>query len=290
MKLTRHQEKRLGDLASLVKKSNLSPIIFVSIGLAKFGIKSNFTLERVKKDKLPAIYKLLDKANLFYRFSTKSGVNKVIVGTSKKELNEIYSLESRIFSANESSEEVYKYGRLMGYPKCCSKAMAEGRIGEDMVNNPGYHYMTQSPWPWPLSFLEPLVWHIPCSSDCSKSIKIGQSNSFLRKKFFPNYKSSDLLEIYDLWVLHFRDNLNLFFKGIKDGHSIRVKKIFYKNINPHTERTNLGENLEEAVQLIKDIEVNDTLFIDDKVIQLDNEKIYKKEDISDGCLIKFTLQ
>lgn len=268
--------------------------------LVENGIKRNCTIENVQIDYLDFFQEVIDFLGLKSIFSEKTGIPKIIIGNEREEVDEIHQLEERIFiDKRDNEKEIFRYGVLMGYPSCCCKKSSKGlrNYDQNLKNTPGYHYYCQNPWPWQLSYIEPLVYHIPCSPNCAESIKIGEDISNARKSFFPEFDTSYPPKVHPSYVLDFSENLRVCFRGQEDeSGSIKVTRILVKKLFPHIENTTLSQNLKKEIYFAKKIGKNGTLTIkEDQIIFRNNSNIkqekikYERKDKSRGLLVRFVI-
>ena len=74
----------------------------------------------------------------------------------------------------------YFFGKLLGYPSCCSKKIAE--IGENEIDSYEKELVLQNQFAQPFDLINPegylkghaLISHIPCCCNCKKSLKLAQ--------------------------------------------------------------------------------------------------------------------
>lgn len=78
------------------------------------------------------------------------------------------------------TNHTYLFGRILGYPGCCSKKLAE--IGENEIDSFERELVLQNRFVSPFDLINPegyvkgyaLISHIPCCCDCKKSLKLAQ--------------------------------------------------------------------------------------------------------------------
>lgn len=79
------------------------------------------------------------------------------------------------------SNHTYFFGKLLSYPSCCSKKLAN--IGENKIDAFEKELVEQNKFAPPFNLINPegyvkgyaLISHIPCCSECKKSLKLAQN-------------------------------------------------------------------------------------------------------------------
>lgn len=101
-------------------------------------------------------------------------------------LNDDYANSLR--EADESKDD-FKFGKMLDYPTCCIKKVAEAGKVPSIIE--AFHYLQENQkynvWTWPIAMIgdASLLVHYPCSSQCEESIDLAKKHFELIHKYAP---------------------------------------------------------------------------------------------------------
>jgi len=171
----------------------------------------------------------LDKINMKFSLSKEYNENNyVLIFVSKKKeiLNEfIKKTNEEVNSKNEKQRRyaIQRIGRLLGYPKCCTKTFSELNVYvDDKTTNIKIKNRTRGKFNWLLNnLISPytLIDFYPCSYNCKNAINYAQNMLNLVSRSNPNKKKM-IRQYLNNVILYFNFNNYIIFDGSLDNNVI----------------------------------------------------------------------
>ncbi len=162
-------------------------ILQVFSGLKRSGTFDGIACQDTKTIK--AVLSLLRSLGLSSRV-IKTGRNvKILLSRGERDLSRLYKWHQNVFRQATGFEE---YGRLLGYPECCVSAFLDynnpwkwivdpagnaGRISKSGITRYSPDYR--------MNRFAGIIYHLPCSFDCRKTLALSDNILRLYKDYDP---------------------------------------------------------------------------------------------------------
>jgi len=232
-------------------KAGIKPVI-------RTGITENVIKDLENFCKKFEVFVLIKKMNKLYGQKLDKPFISAYISLSEKLAIEAYEAEK--------NEDRLEFGKLLGYPKCCTKNFIKNlkkeeeytilsykntRTKSSFFCNNTFNFDSKVGFKDTLKIFKNnyqifnkvedlfLIRHIPCSFDCKKSIEIGEKTLKILKKEMPEF-AEKILNAIKRPILHF-DYFNwVVFDGEVDDNNLKYKKILpFKSLFPEDKLTKI---------------------------------------------------